>query len=415
MAAPSAPLLVLLAGLLSLSASAQQASDLADLLRRATAGDAMAQVKLGVAYRDGEGVQQDYAQAVTWYRAAADQQLPVAYDHLGWMHVLGHGTPRNYPEARRLFELGAQAGVARAAYNLAEMTYLGLGLTTNDPAAAWTLLEQAARAGSSESCARLATLALFEPDPPGSPHALADLMDQLRRRGQPGAARVLGLQYYLGRGRTQDLALARAVWQEADWRDPVPAPLISSIAWLDLRSRTDQPGTFVFLDLPPLAQGLNLCAVTAGAAALAALGVPADALTLKRRCSHSPLGGGTAWDQLSESLRASGVQVELATFGLDAAAGAAGWTRVRAELDAGRPVLVDFRDPAETHPNRGAHTVVAMGYDESKRVVYVQNTASLLPGVEAYAYDEFLQRWNSRWYMPGAKAECRPALFLRRS
>lgn len=406
-----AGLLVILAA----HAPAAKAPDIAELLRRATAGDAAAQVHLGVAYRDGVGVKQDFRQAVTWYKAAADQKRPDAYDHLGWMHVLGHGTPRNYPEARRLFELGAQAGVARAAYNLAEMTYLGLGLATNDPAAAWALLEQAARAGSSESCARLATLSLFEPDPPGAPAALADLMDHLRRRGLPGAARVLGLQYYLGRGRTQDLALARAVWQEADRRDPVPAPLISSIAWLDLRNRPDQPGSFMFLDLPPLAQGLNLCAVTAGAAALAALGVPGDALTLKRRCPHSPFGDGTAWDQLSDSLRASGVQVELATFGLDAAGGAAGWARVRTELDAGRPVLVDFREPAETNPNRGAHTVVVMGYDESKRVVYVQNTASLLPGVEANAYDEFLQRWNSRWYMPSAKAECRPALFLRRS
>ena len=240
-------------------------------------------------------------------------------------------------------------------------------------------------------------------------------MDHLRRRGKPGAARVLGLQYYLGRGRPADQALARAVWQEADRRDPVPAPLVASVEWLDLRARADEPGTFVFLDLPPLAQGHNLCAVTAGSAVLAALGRSGDALTLKRRCPHSPLGEGTAWDQLSDALRASGVQVELATFSLDAAGGAAGWARIRAELDAGRPVLVDVREPAETDPNRGAHTVVAMGYDESKRVVYVQNTASLLPGVEAYAYDEFLQRWNSRWYMPSAQAECRPALFLRRS
>ncbi len=416
MPAPSVPLIVLLlASLLAVSAPGQKRPEFADLLRRATAGDAAAQISLGVAYRDGVGVKQDYRQAVTWYQAAAEQRLPDAYDHLGWMHLQGHGTPRDYAEARRLFELGSRAGVARATYNLAEMTYLGLGRATNEPAAAWALLEQAARTGSSESCARLATLALFEPDPPGSPAALADLMDRLRRRGKPGAARVLGLQYFLGRGRPHDPDLARSVWAEADRTDPVRAPLVASVEWLDLRARPDQPGRFVFLDLPPLAQGHNLCAVTAGAAVLAALGLPGDALTLKRRCPHSPFGDGTAWDQLSDSLRASGVQVELATFGLDAAGGAAGWARVRTELDAGRPVLVDFREPAETNPNRGAHTVVVMGYDESKRVVYVQNTASWLPGVEAYAYDEFLQRWNSRWFMPSAKAECRPALFLRRN
>ena len=403
-----------LLGLLAVGAPAAKRPDVSDLLKRATAGDAMAQLDLGAAYRDGLGVKQNYAQAITWYQAAAAQKLSYAYDHLGWMHLLGYGTPRNYAEARRLFELGAQAGVARAAYNLAEMSYLGLGLTTNDPSGAWTLFEQAARGGCPEACARLATLSLFEQAPLRPPEQLADRMDHLRRRGQPGTARVLGLQYYLGAGRARNVEQARALWQEADRRDPVPAPGLSSMEWMELRNRTAEPGTFVFLHVPPLSQGLNLCAVTAGAAALAALGLPTDALVLKRRCPHSPLGDGTAWDQLSESLRASGVQVELATFGLDAAGGAAGWARVRAELDAGRPALIDIREPGDLDPDRGAHTVVVMGYDEAQKVVYVQNTASVLPGVEAYSYEAFLRRWNSRWYMPSAPAECRPALFLRR-
>jgi uncharacterized protein len=36
-------------------------------------GLARAQYNLGVMYRDGQGVQQDYKEAVSWYRKAAEQ------------------------------------------------------------------------------------------------------------------------------------------------------------------------------------------------------------------------------------------------------------------------------------------------------------------------------------------------------
>src|SRR5438874_281250 len=38
-------------------------------------GDAVAQARLGLLYQLGEGVPQDYAEAVKWYRLAADQGL----------------------------------------------------------------------------------------------------------------------------------------------------------------------------------------------------------------------------------------------------------------------------------------------------------------------------------------------------
>ena len=38
-------------------------------------GDAVAQHNLGVLYRNGQGVPQDYAEALKWYRQAAEQYL----------------------------------------------------------------------------------------------------------------------------------------------------------------------------------------------------------------------------------------------------------------------------------------------------------------------------------------------------
>ena len=43
------------------------------VLTLAEQGDASAQYNLGVTYRTGEGVPQDSAEAVRWYRLAAEQ------------------------------------------------------------------------------------------------------------------------------------------------------------------------------------------------------------------------------------------------------------------------------------------------------------------------------------------------------
>ena len=50
-----------------------ESDELAALRSKANAGDAEAQFNLGVMYRVGRGVPQDYAQAVSWCRKAAEQ------------------------------------------------------------------------------------------------------------------------------------------------------------------------------------------------------------------------------------------------------------------------------------------------------------------------------------------------------
>ena len=42
-------------------------------MKRSEQGDATAQFNLGMLYENGEGLAQDYAEAVRWYRKAADQ------------------------------------------------------------------------------------------------------------------------------------------------------------------------------------------------------------------------------------------------------------------------------------------------------------------------------------------------------
>jgi TPR repeat protein len=47
-------------------------------------------------YDQGDGVAQDYREAVKWYRLAATQGLVNSYTNLGVMYGLGHGVAQNY-------------------------------------------------------------------------------------------------------------------------------------------------------------------------------------------------------------------------------------------------------------------------------------------------------------------------------
>nr|WP_213395103.1 tetratricopeptide repeat protein [Yoonia sp.] len=58
-------------------------------------------------YSIGIGVPRDYAEAVRWYRLAADQGFSHAQYNLGWMYHNGQGVPQDYAEAVRWLRLAA--------------------------------------------------------------------------------------------------------------------------------------------------------------------------------------------------------------------------------------------------------------------------------------------------------------------
>ena len=75
--------------------AAVQKGDFAAALREwkplAEQGNATAQYNLGLMYRKGDGVTQDYKTAVKWYRLSAEQGLAVAQRQLGLMYGIGNG------------------------------------------------------------------------------------------------------------------------------------------------------------------------------------------------------------------------------------------------------------------------------------------------------------------------------------
>jgi TPR repeat protein len=78
------------------------------------AGDPAAQYNLGILYENGEGVPQDYFEAVHLYGLAARQGHPDAQLNLGAMYGNGWGVGRDFSEAFSWFSVAAAQGNADA-------------------------------------------------------------------------------------------------------------------------------------------------------------------------------------------------------------------------------------------------------------------------------------------------------------
>lgn len=95
--------------------------------RGVSSGDAFSQYHLGLMYRDGLGLPRDGNRAAAYLKAASEQQLGIAQSALGVL-FLDQG---DLDTAVRYFELAKNAGVMEALYYLAEFSNQGLGRQQN--------------------------------------------------------------------------------------------------------------------------------------------------------------------------------------------------------------------------------------------------------------------------------------------
>jgi hypothetical protein len=161
---------------------------------RASAGDALAQYRLGTLYALGKGVDKDYAraapllhaaaesglaeaeydyavlcengfgvakdpvQALAWYRKAAAQGHANAALALGYASAKGIGTARDMAEAARWFRRAAELGLIDAQYNLAFLYEHGEGVAASPvDAYAWYAIAGArGDLGAKQSADRIA-------------------------------------------------------------------------------------------------------------------------------------------------------------------------------------------------------------------------------------------------------------------
>lgn len=96
--------------------------------RAAEQGHADAQYEIGHLYHNGHGVSQSYAEAAQWYRRAAEQGHAKAQFLLGLMYHYGHGVPQNDAEALRWYRRAAEQGHAPAQILLGALYAHGQGV-----------------------------------------------------------------------------------------------------------------------------------------------------------------------------------------------------------------------------------------------------------------------------------------------
>jgi len=89
---------------------------------------ALAQFNLGAKYDNGDGVLKDSAEAVKWYRKAAEQGDAGAQGNLAAMNADGDGVTQDNNEATKWFRVAAEHGNAAAQYNIGYRYAYGIGV-----------------------------------------------------------------------------------------------------------------------------------------------------------------------------------------------------------------------------------------------------------------------------------------------
>lgn len=101
---------------------------------------------MGVAYEEGKGLPQNFAEAVDWYRKAIALGQNEAYAYLGSAYLDGRGVPASEEEAVSLLQQGADKGDPRSQRRLAVLYTQGKGVPYDyEKALHWSL--EAARGG----------------------------------------------------------------------------------------------------------------------------------------------------------------------------------------------------------------------------------------------------------------------------
>ena len=114
-------------------------------------------------YANGRSVQPDLAQAVQWYRKAADQGNAGAQYALGVMYDLGRGIARDYSQAVLWYRRAAEQGSGSAQLNLGLSYRDGQGVAQDDvEALVWLNLALARVSGADQKKCADARAALIK-------------------------------------------------------------------------------------------------------------------------------------------------------------------------------------------------------------------------------------------------------------
>src|SRR5579862_6791832 len=164
-------------------------------------GDARAQFDIGFMHAQGWGVPRDLAEAIKWYRKAANQGLQVAQHFLGMAYAKGEGVQPDAAEAARWFARAATQGFSAAQYMLGLMTWKGQGVP-EDLVRAYALFVLSGQGGVRSAALAVRNLKLTEAQRVEAQeiidHWKPKLESSLPDVANPRAEGLLGLDRHLG-------------------------------------------------------------------------------------------------------------------------------------------------------------------------------------------------------------------------
>jgi tetratricopeptide (TPR) repeat protein len=401
---PFALLATLLMSLSPVSAKAQ--AELEALRSQAASGNGKAQWELAARYRDGTGVAKDEAEALRWAHQAADGGNAEAMDFVGSAYLRGSIIKRNPVIALGYFKAAAEHST-QAAFNLGQCYFGGQG-TEQDVPKALEYWKKAAEDGHGRAAA-CAAMAYLSGEGVQCDAALARrLAERAAELNDPSGLVLLGeLQFQAG-----ELDAAKANWTKASKLRPTGAtghpaqPSANASAQqgadllklIDYRQRPGEPGKFAFVKMPHIHQGYNNCGSTACATFARFQGSTIGGWDFKRLCP-SPLGTGTDWGHLLDASKKIGQQWKLITFTPDDAGFDQATAFLKTELDAGRPVVVDFKYIGPQYPGGSAgHTLNVCGYIAEENLYILCNPAVATPGLQLITAADLKNFWRSDHY-----------------
>lgn len=125
--------------------------------KAAEAGDPQGMSNVGSMYFNGRGVAKDEREAARWFRKAMEAGDMQAAALLAFQYGNGQGVPKDEREAARLYRKGAEEGEPQAMLDLGIVYQAGLGVPKDFAEAAYWF-RKSAEAGNSAAMANLGTL-----------------------------------------------------------------------------------------------------------------------------------------------------------------------------------------------------------------------------------------------------------------
>lgn len=366
---------------------------LVELTSLAESGEAIAQLRLGMRYRDGDGVAQNYREALRWYRRCADQGDPEGMDNVGYMYLKGWGVPVNFEIATGYFKASAAQNHPQGLFNLGNSYFSGQGVE-QDYVLAIAAWREAAVRGHQHAKWRLATLYAAGEGLPLDRVKAEKLCERLAREGHVNGMLLLGELLAL-RG---DIPAANRWWTKAAEQGSAGAEALLRLqAW---RDQEPLAGTRAYVEVNHLYQGWNNCGATSIAMFARQRGAKLTPYDVKRLCPQSPIGTGTDWEDLVSVSKKAKQSWKLITFPHDEAGFEEGAQVIREHLDADRPVVIDFtviRQRGDKEERFG-HTLLVVGYNRRRDEYVLKNPNQPPPGIELMSAEELEANWYSVGY-----------------